>query len=155
MHILVNCSNFCTLLHPIVHNAVDQFCCSLQFLPAGSWLLAFDCCSIYCPTRHSLPSHSNQWLHWFTVNNHRQQPLFCVAACSLVIAVRRPSRFYMKPFIHFSEVVVNGYCVIALLPTNLKWLIKTTLMKNGIRENKLIFKTYMSFKFIDLIQLDK
>ena len=28
-------------------------------------------------------------------------------------------------------------------------------MKNGVRENKLMHKTYMSLKFIDLIQLDK
>ena len=47
LYILGNRSNYCTLLHTIARNKVDQYCCCLFFSRPASCLLA-----CYCSTVH-------------------------------------------------------------------------------------------------------
>ena len=98
LHILVNRSNICTLLHRFVHYKNDPFCCSLFFyarcqLPACFWLLHYSQC-------YSLLSHSNQQSHEFTVNCRRPLPLERLPPrTSNVVG----SRIQKKPFIHWNN----------------------------------------------------
>ena len=48
LHILVNRSNICTLLHRFVCNKIDHFCCSLLFSPAAAACL--NRCTFYYAT---------------------------------------------------------------------------------------------------------
>ena len=78
LHILINHCNTGTQWHTIIHYKVDQYCCSLLFLPQGSCLLAFylHCSQCHCPCSYSLISHSNQQQHGFTVHwQHCRRPL--------------------------------------------------------------------------------
>ena len=50
LYILGNRSNYCTLLHTIVHNKIDQYCCCVLFSPPASCLLACDCSTVHTAT---------------------------------------------------------------------------------------------------------
>ena len=125
--ILPNClycteCSYCTywsiipvLLHRIIHNKVDQFCCSLHFTPAAR-LLAAACVLLIAALYTML--------------------LFMQLLADLTFQSTITRIYYEQPGRRRRQQQRRrGH-----LQLSAKWGIKTTLIKNGNRENKLIRK---------------
>ena len=124
LHILVNRSNICTLLHCFVYNKVDQFCCSLLFRQLGAVCLLLIAVQFTMLLSMQLLTDLTFKSAIARIYCKHPSPAGAAAAAALLppplsslVVVCCPSRFHMKPFIHYLaalEVIVHGCSVIAM-----------------------------------------